>query len=179
LYHKDTTKTPNTNNMNTISLRLYPETETLYKRLLDECDAGTNGRPATADQFINYLLECAQNPRTKEVSQKTDIDRIKQLEAELETLKAENTALSHANFQDKTEIDTLKDKLANLPPAAQASAPAQLDPDQVTITLFDADVKMLNDFESKLLEKEGKQFARSEIFAVMFNKGHIKKLPLK
>ena len=39
--------------MNTISSRLYPETEALYKRLLDECDAGTNGKAATADQFIN------------------------------------------------------------------------------------------------------------------------------
>lgn len=95
--------------MNTISLRLYPETETLYKRLLDECDAGTNGKPATADQFINYLLECAQNPRKIEVRKAEDLQQIEtltnkvlQLEAlqtEIEELRANNGQLQTAVAQ--------------------------------------------------------------------------------
>ncbi len=89
--------------MNTISLRLYPETEALYKRLLDECDAGTNGKTATADQFINYLLECAQNPRKIEVSKKADFDRIIELENITRELKNQCDVLKEAAETSKPE----------------------------------------------------------------------------
>jgi hypothetical protein len=104
--------------MNTISLRLYPETEALYKRLLDECDAGTNGKPATADQFINYLLECAQNPRKVEVSKAADQELIKNLQQEVETLKTELLKLSNADNSsseaDKQLIQELEHKVFRL-----------------------------------------------------------------
>ena len=89
--------------MNTISLRLYPETEALYKRLLDECDAGTNGKPATADQFINYLLECAQNPRKVEVSKVEDAQMILKLTDEIRYLNSELDVLQNAKRELSTE----------------------------------------------------------------------------
>ncbi len=101
--HKDTTKTPNPNNMNTISLRLYPETEKLYKRLLDECDSGTNGRPATADQFINTLLEAFQNPKKVEVSKASDLQALQEAQAQNTALTDQVQSLQYANVQLEAE----------------------------------------------------------------------------
>lgn len=179
--YKDTTKTPNTNNMNTISLRLYPETEKLYKQLLDECDAGTNGRPATADQFINYLLECAQNPRTKEVSKPSDLQRIQELETQNETLKAKVTELESVSFRDQSELTILRNKLEAQPAADQEPAPAalQLAYDQIIITLFDTQVQSIQQYKQQLLAKQGKEYTNGEIFAAMLNRKLIDKLPVK
>ena len=111
--------------MNTISIRLYPETEALYKKLLNESDAGTNGKTPTADQFINYLLECAQNPRKikdpedqKLISEKSEIIKdltyrlteVTNKPAELSTEEQERiTLLEHENFRLKSEITILKE----------------------------------------------------------------------
>ncbi|MBV5346802.1 hypothetical protein JZU46_01070 [bacterium] len=113
--------------MNTISLRLYPETEALYRRLLEESDAGTNGKQATSDQFINYLLECAQNPRKVEVPKTEDTQMILKLTDEVNDLRSQLhvlqntpaglstedqeriTLLEHENFRLKAEITILKE----------------------------------------------------------------------
>lgn len=101
--------------MNTISLRLYPETEALYKRLLDECDAGTNGKPATADQFINYLLECAQNPRKIEVSKTEDVTKINLLNESLEKLHTLVTEQEATITQLQTENTRLLNESGVIP----------------------------------------------------------------
>ena len=115
--------------MNTISLRLYPETETLYKRLLDECDSGTNGKPATADQFINYLMECAQNPRKIEVSQKQDTDRI--------------TELEHKLFSAESELTIMRD-----------AKPASVSENQIIFEVNNQELQLINDYRESLLRRE-------------------------
>lgn len=115
--------------MNTISLRLYPETEALYKRLLDECDSGTNGKPATADQFLNYLLECAQNPRKIEVSKKEDTDRI--------------TELEHKQFLAESELTILRD-----------AKPASLSENQIIFEVNNDELQLINDYRESLLRRE-------------------------
>ena len=167
--------------MNTISLRLYPETEQRYKEALDRCDAGTNGRPATADQFINYLLECEANPRKVEVSKQTDLDKIEQLQQKVLQLESELnnqastsndfsgrvTELEHKLFSAESELTILREK-QGLP---------VLESDQLIIRLFPEQLKMIAQYQYSILQKTGEEPTASELFVALLNKGHIKNLP--
>ncbi len=159
--HKDTTKTPNPNNMNTISLRLYPETEKLYKRLLDECDSGTNGRPATADQFINTLLEAFQNPRKIEVSQQSDLNRIHELETLTESLQAKVDELGEAS----QEVQTLKTALAQS---------GVLAPGQVLFSVSEAELQLMENIKPWIKE-QGSEPSNENALYVLIKNNYIKR----
>jgi hypothetical protein len=101
--------------MNTISIKLYPETETLFKKLKDESDT------KTADQFLSLLLENYENPRKVEVPKQSDLDRIAELEKAVKTFdessvialtEKENriTELEHQVFRAESELTILRDQ---------------------------------------------------------------------
>ena len=102
--------------MNTISLRLYPETEALYRRLMDECDAGTGGKAPTQDQFINLLLENYQNPRKQNPELAKKINDLEKTVLQLQTELARNAdaaakvvELEHKLFSAESELAILKE----------------------------------------------------------------------
>ena len=139
--------------MNTISLRLYPETEALYRRLMDECDAGSNGKPPTQDQFINLLLENYQNPRKQnpELAKKlADQEQtILQLQTELgrnADSHAKVTELEHKLFVFESENAILKE-------AAQVPAP-EPDPLCIPFEVTEAQLEEVKKFREDL---EGRQ----------------------
>jgi hypothetical protein len=140
--------------MNTISLRLYPETEARYKRVLDECDQGTNGKPATADQFINYLLECEANPRKVEVSKPEDLARI-------ESLQADKVELANAFDVLREQKDAEIQRLTNL-----LNQSGVIPPGQILFTVTEAEQELIEQLKPVLLAK-GNQGTSEEALYVL------------
>ena len=105
--------------METISIRLYPETAALYKKLKDESDA------TTADAFVNEMLEALRNPRKLEVSKASDIEALQiaknalQLaesdlagyDIKLKELELANQGLFYDNEAQAVEIRILKTEI--------------------------------------------------------------------
>lgn len=73
--------------METLQLKIYPETKALYEKLKEEQD-----NINTADQFMRLLLENLQNPR-KDKPRPEDLATIKDLTETFEALQDQNAAL--------------------------------------------------------------------------------------
>jgi len=77
--------------METLAVKLYPETLALFRKLKEQSDHGT-----TMDTFMSYLLEAAQNPQKIEVPVRTQED------AELISSQVERISLLEQQNQDLT-----------------------------------------------------------------------------
>lgn len=118
--------------MDIISLRLYPETAALYKKLKEESDA------QTVDAFINELLEAYRNPRKIEVSKTEDAARIQALETE-------NAGLLEAKTNLQGIVSGLEERIIEL--ESQLNAAGILKPGQILFFLSEDEINAFADYK--------------------------------
>lgn len=78
--------------LTTLTIRVQPETEKLFRDLFAECEP-VNGRPPSMGGFLEELIENYQNPRKVEKLNAESIQRLNDLHAEAETLIIEKQQL--------------------------------------------------------------------------------------
>jgi TolA-binding protein len=176
--------------MEILSLRLHPETAALYARLMEESDAGTNGKKPTADQFINSLLEAIQNPRTKEVSQAADVIRIQQQQNEIQELNTRiqeqnndlfnlQQAAGNSNPDDLARIQELEHELFSAKSELtilQEQAPAETDRPETDIIMqiSEAELNQVDTLRHNYQERQGIAINRATALYLLIKGGKIK-----
>lgn len=92
--------------LTTISIRVYPNIEDLYRKLLSEEEPKPDGKQPTAGEFFEMLLENYQNPRKVEVSKKEDAAEIARLTNRITELETAIRGFDESSVLSLTEKDT-------------------------------------------------------------------------